>query len=81
MQPSLHQTFCYLLIAFWHFAASAVVQGIEVVELLLILLFQLRTYHACHIAGALHDHDLTDAVVLTLQEAVVRQRQVVVEIL
>lgn len=70
---SLHQTFCYLLIAFWHFAASAVVQGIEVVEQLLILLFQLRTYHSCYIAAALHNHKLTDAVVLTHEEFVVRQ--------
>ena len=73
MQSSLHQTFCYLLVAFWHFAASAVVQGIEVVELLLILLFQLRTYHSCYIADALHNHKLTDAVVLTHEESVVRQ--------
>ena len=63
----------YLLIALWHAAASAAIECIEGIELLLITLLQLRTYHTSHIADALHNHDLTDAVVLALQEAVVGQ--------
>ena len=63
----------FLLIALWHAAASAAIECIESIELLLISLLQLRAYHTCHIADTLHNHDLTDAVVLTLQEAVVGQ--------
>ena len=65
--------FFILLIALWHAAASAAIECIESIELLLITLLQLRAYHACHIADTLHNHDLTDAVVLALQEAVVGQ--------
>ena len=65
--------FFILLIALWHAAAPAAIECIESIELLLITLLQLRAYHTCHIADTLHNHDLTDAVVLTLQEAVVGQ--------
>ena len=73
--------FLLLLIAFRHSAASAVIQGIEVIELLLIFLLQLWTNHSGSIADVLHDHDLTDAVVLCLEETVVWQREIVVEVL
>ena len=70
-----------LLIAFRHSATSAMIETVEVVELLLILLLQLWTHHSCSIADVLHNHDLTDAVVLCLEETVVWQREIVVEVL
>ena len=60
--------FYFLLIAFRHSATSAMIETVEVVELLLILLLQLWTHHSGSLADALHDHDLTDAVVLGLEE-------------
>ena len=63
----------FLLIALWHAAASAAIESVEGIELLLVTLLQLRAYHTSHIADALHNHNLTDAVVLALQEAVVGQ--------
>ena len=71
----------FLLIAFRHSATSAMIETIEVVELLLILLLQLWTHHSGSIADALHNHNLTDAVVLCLEETVVWQREIVVEVL
>lgn len=73
--------FYFLLIAFRHSATSAMIETVEVVELLLILLLQLWTHHSGSLADALHDHDLTDAVVLCLEETVVWQREIVVEVL
>ena len=61
----------FLLIScMWHLTASAVIQSIELVELVFILLGSLLIYHACYLAGALHNHNLTDAVVLCLSETV-----------
>ena len=71
----------YLLVAFRHSATSAMIETVEVVELLLILLLQLWTHHSGSFADALHNHNLTDAVVLCLEETVVWQREIVVEVL
>ena len=57
------------------------IECVEGVELLGILCFQFRTYHACHLCCALHDHDLAYAVALCLCESVGVEREVVVEIL
>ena len=56
--------FYFLLIAFRHSATSAMIETVEVIELLLILLLQLWTHHSSSLADALHDHNLTDAIVL-----------------